>query len=200
MNGKTFNLKSMSAYWCNSVVGDYENRFFWSRELVDDHMQSVSKEARLILETLAHSAPSEYAASYFAAGPLEDYVNLIARQKDEDEASYILSNESLNNLLQFVWGDVGQLRSLAKKTRLVSSHSSTLESTLTTLTSKEVAGFWCKICASPEVTEYDKHYQKAINALLNKQSREQTMQDLLISAPDKKAELYLETNIFVLHS
>ena len=200
MDKSEIDLKLLSAYWCNHVAADYEERFFWAWEKVSVEITNrISNQARLILIALAKSAPNEHGEAYLAAGPLEDYINLIVKKRLAGEAAFIVNNSDLYKLLVYVWGDVIQLEPLARSYgKAKKKKAITPRTDLQSLDLKEVTGFWCHMAASKIVTDYDEYYARVENKLLDKKSREQTMHDLLLSAPDKEAEAYLYSKIFIL--
>ena len=108
-------LRLISAYWCNHVAADYEDRFVWSWDKVEfEEIEHVGERARSILVALAKSAPNERGDAYFAAGPLENYINLIVQEKDANEAAFIIGNIHLKKLLPLAWGDIQELEPLAR--------------------------------------------------------------------------------------
>jgi hypothetical protein len=189
-------LKLLSNYWCKSVAPDYEDRFFWAYEKVDvDSVEAIGETARAMLQALALSAPDEYTAGLLAAGPLENYINLIVKNRAADEAAYIVDNRLLNHYLPLVWGKVDELMPLARKGQ-VKSTTPVIVTALKMLDLREVMGFWCKVCVTSRVHDYDGYYSNVLNKLHNKNTRENAMQDLLLSTPDKGLEEYLTENIF----
>ncbi len=195
---KEVDLKFISAYWCNRVTPEYEDRFLWSWEQADEAVDEINDYSRTILVALAKTAPDEYTQAYFAAGPLEDYINLIVREKQANEAAFIEGNPYLKNLLPFVWGDAEKLGPLSKyKSATVQFQEPCPEKNLKVVEVKELMGFWCRTCVSSIVTDYDVYYERVLKKLLNKKTREAATQDLLISAPDERAAEYLEENVFM---
>ncbi len=199
MSKSPINLKLVTAYWCNRVSPDYEDRFEWSSEEIDEDVEDIGARARMVLVALAKSAPDDYNAAYFAAGPLENYINLVVEKADANEAAFIVNNPHLKKLLKFVWGDIKKLKPLARqKDADIVFQDPSIGSELRTLDLNDVVGFWCHMCVPSMVENYDRQYERVIEKLLNKQTRERTMHDLLISAPDDRAIAYLKDNIFVL--
>lgn len=191
-------LKLITAYWCNGATGNREQRFFWAYEKVDEIVHEVGPQARSLLLLLSRSAPGEYATSLFAAGPLEDYVNVVLDNKLADEAAFIVNDDILNQMLSEVWSDIDSLRSLAAHSSSRSS-AAPIDLGLRFLDPKEAAGFWCQTCTSSAVDEYKEAYDRVIAKLLDSKTREKVTQDLLLTAPDKQAEELLHSNIFALH-
>jgi len=179
----------------------YKERFFWSWEKVEESVSHIGVNARVLMVALAQAAPDEQSAFAIAAGPLENYINLIVKKRATDEAAFIVGNEYLKPLLSGVWGDIQKLEPLAKlSARANLSDDLRVETGLQILTLKEVAAFWCQMCVSSIVTNYQETYEQVMEKLFNKNTREQAKHDLLLSAPDEEAKKYLESNIFVLHN
>src|SRR4029079_5791148 len=98
-------LSLISAYWCNSICPQYEDRFRWASIEVDEIVKRIGPDARRILAALAETVPDKHNAAFFAAGPLENYINLIIEEANANEASYIRKDPRLRSLLKYVWGD-----------------------------------------------------------------------------------------------
>lgn len=194
------NLRLIVAYWCNHVAPDYEDRFFWAYEQVDDIVHEVGEPARALLVALAQTAPDDHNAAYLAAGPLEDYINVVVAHKLADEAACILHQKHLKPLLPYVWGNIEKLEPLAAKS---SARTTFNEPDLTKYTrvidAKTLMGFWCHTCVSSIVEDYKDYYQQVLAKLFDTKTRPDAMHDLLLSAPDEKAAQYLHDAIFVLH-
>jgi hypothetical protein len=110
------NLKLISTYWCNYVAtaseSSQDQRFFWAWAKVDELVHEISDSALNTLVQLAQSAPDEEAEAYFAAGPLEDYINLIVSKQDKVAAKQLNDNPELQKLLSLVWGEITEFRQL----------------------------------------------------------------------------------------
>ena len=196
---KEVDLKFVSAYWCNCVSAEYETRFGWAWEFADEATYEINDRARTVLLVLAKAIPDDYAAASFAAGPLENYVNLIVREKDAGEADFVVSSVYLRNLLPLVRGSVDDLWSLAKTSRMTVEFSMPdLEKELWILEIRQLMGFWCRICSTSAMEQYDASYNQVLQKLLNKKTREGTVHDITASAPDEKLLEYVKDNIFVL--
>ncbi len=94
----------LSAYWCNYVAPETDERFFWAWQKIQDVIDEGDVEdVCLLLTSLATLAPDEYAKAYLAAGPLEDYLNKLYAKGDSVSASYIKGFKIINELFQYVW-------------------------------------------------------------------------------------------------
>lgn len=178
---------------------DYHDRFYWSWERINRAGSTIDQHTRSLLIALAQAAPDEFTGACLAAGLLEDYINLVVKQKSANEAAFIVGNRYLKPLLPDVWGDIQKLEPLAKLSKGTSRKDDLiLEINLRTLSLKEVTGFWCHTCASAEKPYYHGIYQQVLGKLLGKITGEGVQRDLLRSAPDKEAEAYLKSIILTL--
>ena len=193
-------LRFLSATWCHEVVAPYEDRFDWTFEKAYEITHDVSADAIVTLVALAMTAPDEQTEANFAAGPLEDYVNLVVENKLADEAAYIINNPFLKNALPGVWGEIEAFKELAKKGDFKKVHINmpNPDSGLKVFSAKTLMGFWCHTCVSSLVTEYQKYYDEVLKKLLNKKLRDDAIHDLMLSAPDERAITYLKENVLVL--
>lgn len=191
-------LKLITSYWCNDVSPEWEDRFSWAFEKVDiDGVNKIGDAARTLLQTLALSYIDERTGSSIAAGPLENYINLIIKKQDANEAAYIVTHPILSRLLPYVWGEVDKLMPLAQRGKATSPIPE-IDTGIQTLNLREVTCFWCKLASSKNTDLYDQHFEIVMEKLRNKATRKKVTDDLLLSAPDKKAEQYLLNEVISL--
>lgn len=190
-------LKTIVAYWCHYVGPLYIDRFAWAWDQVElDKVNTVGKDTHDILLLLASTALNERSQSYFAAGALETYINLIIQQKDHEEAAFILESKELKPCLQYTWADTDELKIIAKVGTPI--ETTDFELPLRVLTLKEVVGFWSHIAVSKVVDDYEMYYSSILGKLLSDKTRDPVMEDLLNSSPDEGMSDYLKENIFVI--
>lgn len=188
-------LKLITSYWCNEVSPEWETRFLDAFEKIDiDGVSKIGKSARVILQSLALSYTDERAASSLAVGPLENYVNVIVKENDSNEAAYIVEHPILGRLLPYVWGKAGDLMHLARKGKVVSKIP-TIGTGLQVLDWREATCFWCKLASSKRIATYDQFYEVVMEKLRKKSTRPKITEDLLLCAPDQKAEKYLKEEV-----
>lgn len=196
---ESIDLKFISAYWCKSVSLRYVESFTWAWEKAEETVMEIGEDARSLLVSLAKSAPDEQAASYFAAGPLENYANLVVGEGNADEAAFIAGNRYLWRLLPLVWGKAEEIGPLAKLSRQpVHFQEPYPEKELKAAGITELMGFWCRVCGSSSSTEYEGPYNQMLKKLLNGKNREDAVHDITISAPEEALLEYVKDNIFVL--
>ena len=192
-------LKLISAYWCSSVCAQYEERFDWARDEIEERVSKIGESARSILEALALTAPDMRTLAYFAAGPLENYINHIVSKKHVDEAAKVKQCPGLQEALKMVWGDVEKLDLLSngitnKADKLDSIQFEGLEN----LEPKVAMGFWCRVTGSKVSEDYDAYYHIVTTNLTMVSTRKSTVHDLITTAPDHQAITFLDQDIFIL--
>lgn len=193
------NLKLLSAYWSNYVSPEHEDRFRWAWEEVEEAMYEIHNTARKLLVALTKSAPDDRASAYFAAGPLETYINMVVQENNISEAVFIATNNDLRPLLPQVWGEREKLEAMTKEVPTgVKYESLDVAIDLKTLSLKDLMGFWCRVCGSASSNEYEAQYNAVLQKLLSEKEREGTISDITVSAPDDKLLTYVKDNIFVL--
>jgi hypothetical protein len=194
----TINLKLLTAYWCNEVTSSKEEKYMWaSKKMWEEYENKINDTTRRHLIAFAMSAPAQQNEAYFAAGPLENYINAIVAAKNKDEAYFVTHDPYLKKLLPYVWGDVAKLEALAKQTTRYTKYSEpVMDFGLQALTAKELAGFWCHACSPAAVEEYEIYYQTVLTKLKDPELRDKVKVDLLASLPHEDMKTYLENNIF----
>jgi hypothetical protein len=191
-------LKLLTAYWCNEATSTKEEEYMWTFEKIrEEYENKINDTTRRHLIAFAMSAPAKQNEVYFAAGPLENYINAIVAAKDKDEAYFVTHDPYLKKLLPYVWGDVAKLEPLAKQTTRYTKYSEpVIDFGSQALTAKELAGFWCHACSPVVVEEYEIYYQTVLTKLKDPKLRDKVKVDLLASLPHADMKTYLENNIF----
>lgn len=191
------NLKLLTAYWCNEVTRNKEDKFRWAYDAISEIETNIGDATREYLIAFAMSAPAKQNEAYFAAGPLENYINAIVAAKDKDEAYFVTHDPYLKKLLPNVWGDIEKLESLAKQTTRYTKHfEPVIDFGLQALSPKELTGFWCHVCSPTVVEEYESYHQAVLKRLQDTNLRDKVKAELLASLPHEDMKAYLQNTIF----
>jgi len=92
-------LNLISAYWCHEVASSNEDMFSWAYEEIQALTHEISEVSLQTLVALATTAPTDYLMANLAAGPLEDYINLVVEEERVDQADFIINNPYLKSAL-----------------------------------------------------------------------------------------------------
>lgn len=195
MNTSKSILPALTSYWCHFATPTKEERFFWSVEHVREACGKIGPAARSWLIALAESAPTEEAATYLAADTLEDYVDLVVKQGDAQEANFLIRDNRLGKLLSDVWGDVAQLPALAAAAnKYVVKATYSEPPNFSPLSLKDVAGFWCYLYANTPIA-YKSHHDTVMARLGDRKHGHTAVEALLASAPDERAKQHLQKQL-----